>query len=76
MYQDSIHGKCECSLEPFQLRNLYHNSNRSNLVLTSHFQKEKEMCVTGSELQPSVGWQLRCYAISKDRLKYTRSHQT
>lgn len=34
------------------------------------------MCVTGSELQPSVGWQLGCYAISKDRRKYTRSHQT
>lgn len=76
MYQDSIHGKCECSLEPFQLWNLYHNSNRSNLVLTSHFQKEKEVYVVGSELQPLVGWRLRCYDISKDRVKHTHSHQT
>lgn len=69
MYQNSIHGKCECSLEPFQPWDLYHNSTRSNLVLAFHFQEDKKVYIVGPEFQVSTGWQLRCYNISKDELK-------
>lgn len=55
---------------------IYHNSTRSNLVLTSHFQEDKKAYIIGSEFQVSMGWQLRCYSISKDVVKHTHSHQT
>lgn len=76
MYQDSIHGKCEYSLELFHPWNSYHNSTRSNLVLTPHFQEDKKVYIMGPEFQRSMGWQLRCSNISKDRVKHTCSHQT